>query len=399
MTAEGPIRGRVLEASRGRVVLGLGGPTLALTLPEGRDVRVGDWVEAVHGELVVVSRPSRSPSPQGDALRGHRARAGRSLLDRLRARHQVLRALRATLDSMGFLELEAPLLVRGSCPDLAIESFRVGDHYLTTSTEYAIKRLLVAGAARVYTLTKNFRAGDLGPVHAPEFTMLEWGRAFEGLDAIERDAEHLLRAALAAVSSEAEHLVVRGQRVRVAGVPFERIGVREALAERLGVRVDEAFSLESVREAARALDVGASDAALADRHFVVSVLLDRLSERLGHEVPTWLREWPSFLTSSAEVSEAPVGERSELFVAGVELADGFPALRSAERQRTLFARENARRRAEGRHEVALDERYLAGLEEGLPPSAGMALGVDRLVLAVTGASELADVVAFGWDEL
>ena len=126
-----------------------------------------------------------------------------------------------------------------------------------------------------------------------------------------------------------------------------------------------------------------------------------MQPRLGTPVPTFLCEWPAFMTSSAALlDDAPaLACRSELLIAGLELSDGFPSLRDPDLQARLFDRENARRRAEGRDPVALDERYLAALREGIPPGAGMALGIDRLVMILTGKEQIRDVLALAWDEL
>jgi len=130
-------------------------------------------------------------------------------------------------------------------------------------------------------------------------------------------------------------------------------------------------------------------------------LIDAMQPHLGAPAPAFLCEWPAFMTSSAAIlDDAPaLACRSELLVAGLELSDGFPSLRDPELQARLFERENMRRREEGRASVALDERYVAALREGIPPGAGMALGVDRLVMILTGRERIRDVLALAWDEL
>lgn len=283
-------------------------------------------------------------------------------------RHRIVRALRRYLDREGFLEVQAPVLVRGTCPDRGLDSFAVGeDRYLCTSTEYHIKRLIVGGFPRVYTLGPNFRRGDHGERHNPEFTMLEWGRAGASMDRIERDAQALVNEA--------------------AGFerPFERVTVRDAIARHLGVDVD--FSVTGVGAAVATLG-GPRD---WDADAQLSWLLDALQPHLGRERPVFLVEWPGGQTSSADAAS----ERAELFIDGVEISDGFRFATDAAAVRTGF-RAHLGRRGEP---VALDERYLAALEEGLPPGAGMALGVDRLVMVLTGARRLRDVMAFGWEEL
>jgi lysyl-tRNA synthetase class 2 len=275
-----------------------------------------------------------------------------------------------------------------------------GDAYLTTSTEYQIKRMIVGGFDKVFTLTQNFRGSDVGGRHNPEFTMLEWARTYASLEDIERDAEALVKRAFRAVHPDTKTLRWAGREVSIDG-PWERISVREALARHLGIEAAPDLSPASLRsEVARlGLDVPASF--LDDDATLVSYLIDAMQPRLGAPAPTFLCDWPAFMTSSAAILDgAPaLADRSELLVAGLELSDGFPSLRDPELQARLFDRENARRRDEGRDPVALDARYLAALREGIPPGAGMALGIDRLVMILTGRERIRDVLALAWDEL
>ncbi len=345
--------------------------------------------------------------PDGDALRWRRPDQTPSRMELLWRRQTVLRAVRDFFFDQGFLEVQAPLLVKGAPPDAHLSPIRAEGGYLTTSTEYQIKRMVVGGFEKIFTLTQNYRGGDIGERHNPEFTMLEWARAFAPLEAIEDDAEALVQRALAAVSPGAEHVHLRGRAVRIAGARWERLTVRDALARHLGVHVDAAFSPASLRAAAARPDLGIEERFHDDPHMVLSILLDRVSEHLGHDVPVFLREWPALMTSSAALASpsgasgasGALAERSELFIAGLEISDGFPSLRDPDLQATTFARELARRAQEGLPPVELDHRYLESLRQGIPPGAGMALGFDRLVMILTGQEHIRDVLAFAWDEL
>jgi elongation factor P--(R)-beta-lysine ligase len=138
-----------------------------------------------------------------------------------------------------------------------------------------------------------------------------------------------------------------------------------------------------------------------DRDLVISYLLEQLQASLGMKTPTFLREWPAYLTTSAPIhAEDPfVAERCELYIGGIEISNGFPFLTDATLQRDLFTQGLKLRQEMGKPQVALDEKYLEALDAGLPTGAGMALGVDRLVMVLTGATRLSDVQAFDWDEL
>ena len=339
--------------------------------------------------------------PEGDALRWRRPDQAPTRMELLWQRQTILRAVRDHFYEQGFLEVQAPLLVSGACPDVHLDPMRADRGWLTTSTEYQIKRMIVGGFPRVFTLTQNFRGGDAGERHNPEFTMLEWARAFAPLAAIEDDAEAFVQRALAALSPGIDVIHYRDRAVRVAGVRWERLTVREALARHLDVEIDPTFSPESLRSAATRPELGIEERFRDDPYAVISLLLDRLTDHLGNDVPVFLREWPALMTSSAalEPSSPALAERSELFIAGLELADGFPSLRDPDLQAALFARELARRTEDGKPAVDLDTRYMEALRQGIPPGAGMALGFDRLVLLLTGQHHIRDVLAFAWDEL
>lgn len=321
--------------------------------------------------------------------------------DLLFARQCMLRVIRKYFEEQGFYELEAPLLVRGTCPDLYIDSFELaGGNYLTTSTEYHIKRMVVAGFKRVFTLTKNFRPSEVGRYHNPEFTMLEWSRAFATLADIECDAEELTKAAFNAVYPGATTVKFNGYTVQIQGVEWERLSVRDALKKHLDVNVSLEFQLDELLSATKTAGIHVPTASQHCAHDIVTLLLDAVQPRLGLDRPTFLTEWPAFMTSSAALSDevATIAERSELFIAGVEVADGFPSMRGSAKQQSAFEAQLARRDAAGRPRVLLDQAYLRALEEGIPPSAGMALGFDRLVMVLTGANQIRETVAFAWDE-
>ncbi len=357
-------------------------------------------VAAVH------SRPSAGWDPRGDGTRWQPRDPGApSRMALLWQRQTVLRAVREYFFEEGFLEVQAPLLVRGTCPDAHLDSLRVDagvpDAYLTTSTEYPIKRLVVGGFEKVFTLTQNFRGADVGSRHNPEFTMLEWARAYASLDAIDRDAEALTRRAFRALHPGRRTLTYAGREVRLDGPAWERLTLRDAFARHLGMHLDAELTHASLRaEIARTgLDVPASF--LDDPHLLVSFLVDAVQGHLGAPEPTFLKEWPAHMTSSAALLPgAPaLADRSELIIAGLELSDGFPSLRDAALQARLFERERVRRVEEGKRPVAIDERYLEALRQGIPPGAGMALGFDRLVMVLTGQAQIRDVIPFSWDEL
>jgi lysyl-tRNA synthetase class 2 len=229
--------------------------------------------------------------------------------------------------------------------------------------------------------------------------MLEWARAYSDLRTIEHDVESLITKAWQRLCefTGASELSYLSQNLTLDR-PWPRITVREALQRHLGVEVTEDFSTASVRQAATQVGVPFTDA--EDPGLLLSGLLDRLQQHLGFDVPTFLQEWPATMTTSARlVPDKPaLAERSELYIAGLEIADGFPFLDDPALQERLFRAANEERRSQGLPIVGVDERYVCALGEGIPPGAGMALGIDRLVMALTGEHDIHRVQPFGWEE-
>ncbi|MDY7092298.1 MAG: EF-P lysine aminoacylase EpmA [Acidobacteriota bacterium] len=307
-------------------------------------------------------------------------------LEALRRRAEVLAEIRAFFAEAGVLEVETPLLGAATASDLHIQSIvaTVGGRrgYLQTSPEYAMKRLLAAGSGPIYQISKAFRDGEQGRRHNPEFTLLEWYRP--GWD------HHRLMDEVAALLS------------RILSVPpAERQTYREAVREHAGVDPWTA-SAQELRRRAQELGLGeVSGLDADDRGGWLDLLLSLVVEpQLGRRRPTLLYDYPPDQAALARVrgqGEDAVAERFEAYVEGVELANGYHELLDPAEQRRRFERDLDRRAEAGLPPVPVDERLLAALEAGLPPCAGVALGVDRLVMLAAGASSLQEVLAFPAD--
>jgi elongation factor P--(R)-beta-lysine ligase len=319
---------------------------------------------------------------------------------RLKQRQQIIAAIREDLQQQNFLEAETPIIVKGTTPDVYLDTIQVGEHYLITSTEYQIKRLIAEGFDRVFTLTKNFRAHDCGRYHQSEFTMLEWGRAFSTLEEIEEDAKRFIWSAFSRLFPDQRTVLFNGQEIDLSPSAWKSLTVRQAFKEYLGLENLEDFSLNPLLAASKKANILIPIDFQSDQSLVISYLLDQLQGYLGKESPVFLHEWPSYLTSSAPTSskDLHVAERSELYIGGIEIANGFPFLRDPNQQRSLFEEQLQKRKEIGKSGVVLDEKYIDSLNT-LPDGAGMALGVDRLVMILTGATRISDVQAFTWDEL
>jgi lysyl-tRNA synthetase class 2 len=314
---------------------------------------------------------------------------------RLAERARVVALVRAFFTSRGFLEVETPLLVPSPGLDLHLDAFEVpgmrfdasdsggrrlralSPGYLITSPEYQMKRLLGDGFTHIVQFAKCFRRGELGSRHNPEFTMVEWYRANAGVDDVIADTEALV-----------EHVtggrVQLGDRTIDTHAPFARMTVCEAFERFADVSTEETLRIAAVDE----------DAFF--RHLVERV--EPALEALDHAV--LLTDYPASQASLARRSprDPRIAERFELYVAGVELCNGFGELTDPDEQRARLERDQLERRARGLPVYPIDERFLEALSR-VPPSGGNALGLDRLVALALGTREIRDVIAFAADEL
>jgi len=364
------------------------------------------------GDIVEVEGVWAPPVFRADALRAlapavgpFPTRSPARVRENLRTRARALSGIRAFFDAAGFLEVETPLLVRcpGMEPHLTAFETRYGAEdlrlFLPTSPEYAMKRLLSAGFERIYQVCKAFRREDAGAMHNPEFTILEWYRAYADYHAIMADAEALV-ARLAREMTGGTCLTYRGRTVDLTP-PWERVSVREAMVRYAGVAPDPFEDLPAFVRAARAQGhASVRDDDTAEVAFF-RVFLDAVEGRLGRERPTFLVDYPVSMGALAKRKPGCAGlaERFEIYIAGMELANAFTELNDPAEQRARLEAEAGQRRAEGSPVYPVDEAFLGALAAGMPPSGGIALGVDRLVMLLTGAETIRDVIAFPFPEL
>jgi lysyl-tRNA synthetase class 2 len=327
------------------------------------------------------------------------------------ARDRLLAALRADLRAQGFLEVETPALLAAPGQEPHLTPFSTHYHgrrgatplWLATSPEYALKRLLAIGFERIFQLGRSWRDGadENSPLHAPEFTLLEWYRAFEGLDAIAADCERLLRAGAAAI--DAKELVVRGDASCDLSQPGEWLTVKEAFRRHAGVDLDPYLDGDDERFVAALASRwrrGEGDARERADSAYFRILIEVVEPALGIGRPTFLEAYPARHAALAELDRADprVARRFEGYVAGLELCNAFEELRdAAEQERRLRAESDERVRAGGAP-LPISDDFLRALRSGLPPCAGVALGVDRLHLLLTGARRVADVLPFPFSD-
>jgi lysyl-tRNA synthetase class 2 len=321
-----------------------------------------------------------------------------------RSRACLYQALRAYFSAQGFEEVETPCLVPAPGMEPHIRAFeapfvpetpegRARTLYLHTSPEYAMKRLMAQGFERIFQLCKVFRNGEIAPHHNPEFTLLEFYRAHADYGAIMADLEEVVVRGARAVA-QAESVEVEGRRVPLTR-PFERLTVRDALLSRTGLDLRLLADGPGLREAALKRGLHLSPRAQSFDDVFFEIFLSAVEPTLGVDRPTFLMEYPASMASLSRLKpgDPSVAERVELYIGGVELANGFSELTDAVEQRARLLEEQALRRREGKPVYPLDEAFLTAVGR-MPPSAGVAVGVDRLLMLFTGARRIDEVLLF-----
>jgi lysyl-tRNA synthetase class 2 len=310
----------------------------------------------------------------------------------MRLRAQLYALIRQFFAERNVLEVETPILSAAGNTDLNIESFvahfsghvdaGAPQRYLRTSSEFAQKRLLAAGIGDNYELGRVFRNGEAGRRHNPEFTMLEWYHVGWNHRRLMDEVVELVRAALALVG-----------RVPVV----EKYAYRSLFISAVGI--DPVSASEGSLRAALG-NVRADGKGLGRDDWLDLLLTHRIQPEFPADRITLIYDYPATQCALAQIRDdaVPVAERFELFLGTQELANGYHELTDAAEQRARFERDNARRRERGLAEVALDENLLKVLAQGLRGCAGVALGIERLLMAMLGTDDIGDVLAFPFVE-
>ncbi len=317
------------------------------------------------------------------------------------ARARILGALRGWFAETGFIEVETPALQVSPGIEPELDAFatvlrepfhegRARTLHLHSSPEFAMKKLLAAGEERLFQIARCFRNQERSATHHPEFTMLEWYRAHAGY----RDAMADCEALLARCADRYR----RGGRSADPNAPWTRISVAEAFDRHAGIDLlatmddDTAPTPGPLIEEARRIGVWANDRDCWEDAFF-RVFLAEIEPRLGLGAPAILYDYPAPLAALARLHPGGrLAERFEVFVCGLELANGYSELTDPNVYHARFARERERREVVGREVYPADEDFAAALEAGLPDCAGVALGLDRLVMLAVGADEIEDVL-------
>jgi lysyl-tRNA synthetase class 2 len=295
----------------------------------------------------------------------------------IRERARVYRQCRAFFNTRGCLEVDTPLILPATNTDPNIESFDVADRpgFLQTSPEFAMKRLLSAGCESIFQICHAFRQGEAGKLHHPEFTLLEWYR-------VDYDYQRLM--------DEMELLITT---LSLSQCEFSRISYRQLFQRELKLDLDE-IELPLLRRRSAELVPG-SDCEKLEFDQCLDLLMGvAIAPRLqGYQ---FVYDYPVSQAALARVSDDDprVAERFELFFNGIELANGFSELTDAKQQRTRFEQDNEVRKLRGLRVHDIDESMLAALDAGLPNCAGVALGLDRLLMVLLDLDSIEQVLTF-----
>jgi lysyl-tRNA synthetase class 2 len=405
VSALGPAAAEVLAAGRVRLATGRVRPA-AGRVRAGPSWQLGDALRQVElrpvaeeqlaaGDLLVVRAAWdgqllsnarsvwRRPLPEGAVLAESTRQLDGGLGRALELRAQVLASVRRFFAERGYMEVETPTLVPSPGLDLHLDAFTLADPvagrpaHLSTSPEYQMKRLLSGGVPRIVQITRAYRRGEHGSRHNPEFTMLEWYRAWSGMAAMMDETEQLVRQIMRQHAEPPAQVDV--------GPPFERMAVLQAFERFAGLSAAETLRL--AREDEEAFFLG---------------LIERVEPGLADlQRPVFLHHFPASQASLARLDphEPELCERFELYLGGIELCNGFGELTDPVEQRARLRADQQKRMALGKAVYPIDERFLAALAEGMPPSAGNALGVDRFVACCLGGVPLAQVQSFPVEQL
>lgn len=296
--------------------------------------------------------------------------------DRLFQRAAIIQAIRAFFLKEGYLEVETPLLLPAVAPETHIDPIPVGNLFLQTSPEICMKRLVAAGYNKIFQISHCWRTGERGRRHIPEFTMLEWYRTGAEYRSLMEETEAMIRF-LANSTMSSTCFTYMNEKIDLS-------------ADWDYITVNDAF----LRYTAHTMEQ-----ALTDNQFD-QLMVEKIEPCLGRSKPSFLLDYPACRSALARLKEVDksVAERFELYIAGIELANGFSELNDPAEQKARFQEEYSSRVASGGIVSPLPEKFLAELAN-MPQTAGIALGIDRLVMLLTNAETIDQVVAFTPEEL
>ncbi len=294
----------------------------------------------------------------------------------LQQRARIVKGIRQFFVEKEYLEVETPHRIPTPAPESHIDAVRSDIWFLHTSPELCMKRLIAAGHERIFQICRCWREKERGSLHLPEFTLLEWYRAGGDYYSLMEECERLIQFAAEAIGL-GKRIVFRNHEIDLSE-PWKRISVKEAF---------QRYTKTSMTGA-------------LDRNLFDEVMVQEIEPNLGLDSPMFIYDYPAQRGALARLKQEDptVAERFELYIGGLELANGFSELVDPSEQRERFRIENKNRESFGKPVYPTPEKFLAELD-GMPPSSGIALGVDRLVMVLLDVGTIDEVVAFTPEEL
>jgi len=296
--------------------------------------------------------------------------------ENLQQRARVLRGIRQFFIEEGYLEVETPHRIPTPAPESHIEAIPSDTWFLHTSPELCMKRLMAAGYHKIFQICRCWRERERGSLHLPEFTLLEWYRTGGDYRSLMEECEELIRSVARAIGS-GQKIIFRGRKIDLSE-PWERISIKEAFHNYSQTFVTEAL----------------------EKNLFDEIMVQDIEPNLGVGKPTFIYDYPADRGALARLKkeDPTVAERFELYIGGLELANGFSELADSDEQKKRFQAENKNRQSLGKRIYSMPDKFLAELDD-MPPSAGIALGVDRLVMVFLDSETIDEVVAFTPEEL
>ncbi len=318
-----------------------------------------------------------------------------------RKRAQIIQSIRLFFKSEDFLEVEPPLLTPYPTLDNHIHPMKTCFHedqenahplFLHTSPEHAMKKLLAGGAERIFYLGKVFRDRELTPFHNPEFTLLEWYRTDATYEKIIEDTENLICRVIRDCFST-EELIYQNQKIDLT-LPWERRTIQELFQQETGIDLKESTSIEGMRKSAANCGIHIQKNDDWETIFF-KIYLEKIESKLGRTNPLFIMDYPlqMGLMAKRKEEDLDVVERVELYIGGLELANGYSELTDPSEQQIRFLKDLKKKGKKSIH-YSIDNELLFALRMGLPNCAGMALGIDRLVMLMTNQTDIQQVILF-----
>ena len=360
-----------------------------MSVSEVAGFSVGDWVECnPHAGTVSILTKNK----KGSLTHWSRMTDARRL-KALGTRSQVELLTRIFFAQSEYVEVRTPTLVQSPGMEPHIRPFQLtGGAFIPTSPEFAIKKIMSGGFTRVFEIKNCFRDEPVSPIHSPEFTMLEFYRSFCSLDAFMMDVESWISSVTQEIYQQ-DSFTYQGKTIS-ASEPWPRLSTRQLFLEHTGIELGHCTDVQAFKEFCRSKELPFSEAASWDDLYFL-IWLNEIEPKLPQDRFFFVTEYPPSQAALATISQKSDGtrwaDRFEIYCAGIELGNAFRELTDPTEQRARFIQDQKTRRAvygNTMPESPIDEDFLLALEEGLPPSCGIAVGFDRLVMLLADEPEL-----------